>query len=389
MTNNLDFFNQMDNFMRESDKALKRIFGKYIKGSFLIEMKYLITHSFPELFQYYDLQMSMEKLVAGDTANLEIDICKLIIGCHSSNIIFLSDEQRAELQRSADYKQKLAKQVIQNIKLRGYGSTFFRKQPIMQGELFINYNVPYNMFVVAIRVNELLHQGKIKSDFFHFYSAISNKALAALSLLEDGFLDNSYPICRVVFELYLKLLIFKNNPDLIEEHSKFSYFEVIQSCCEQEYPDDFNELFQNRINKSKPKKIDYLHYGWVDKIPSYHDIVKKQPYSINGILTYLKELEAGDDYYFEEVERFYKMCHGYTHGNVVNSRFPLLHYFEISVMLHYALFHTYKILCEELEIDGSINGIDMFVKEEEDFNVLYQQYMQRSTENFEKHYKKN
>ena len=284
--------------MRDGDKAIRRIFGKHIKGNFLVEMKYLIIRTHPEVIQYYDFQMNMEKVIAGDTAAFEYDICKMIIGCHSSNTIFLPDAERVKLEKSSDYKNKLANQVIENIKLRGYGSVFFRKQPIVPGELFINYNVPYDIFVVSIHINELL-QVKNKSKLFHFYATISNKALAALSLLEDNMLDNCYPICRVIIELYLKLLLLKNNPSLVTEHFKFANFEVRQACCEQEYPEEFNNLFQNRVNKGKTKKIDYLHYGWVDNIPDYHSNVKKQPYSINGILSYLQVGEDADEYYFE------------------------------------------------------------------------------------------
>lgn len=387
--NALDFFANMDSFIKEGDKTIRRIFGKYIKGNFLLEMKYLVFHTFPELIQYYDFQMNMEKVITGSYVAFEYDICKMIIGCHSSNTIFLSEDKRIKREKNSDYKKQLANQVINNIKLRRYGSLFFRKQPIVPGEFFIYYNVPYNLFVIAVRINEILCAEKEKSNFFHFYSAISTKALAALSLLEDNFLDNCYSVCRVVIELYLKLLIFKNYPELLDEHFKFANFEVRQSCCEQEYPEEFNVLFQARFNKTNQKKIDYLHYGWVDEIPEYHDRVKKQPYSINGLLTYLKEIKREDDYYFKEVERFYKMCHGYVHGNIVGSRFPLLHYFEVSMMLHYTVYYTYRLLCEEKNIDGNINGINIFVKEEDDFKVLYHQYLKRTTENFEKHYKKS
>ena len=89
---NLDFFADMDKFMREGDKTIRRIFGKYIKGSFLIEMKYLIARLFPEFLQYYDFQINMEKVMTGGNTAFEYDICRLIIGAHSSNTIFLSSK---------------------------------------------------------------------------------------------------------------------------------------------------------------------------------------------------------------------------------------------------------------------------------------------------------
>lgn len=324
--NPIDFFSAMEKISRENDKALRSIFGKYIKGNFLIEMKHFIMDNFPEIYNYYDMQMSMEKVVAGNEL-MDFDICRMIVGCHSSNIIFLSDDERVALEKSSDYKRKLALNVEKNIKLRRYGSAYFRRQSIMQGDMYLAHNVPYNVFVMSLRMNEILRLNKKENPYLLLYYSLSNKALATLSLLEDNFLDNCYPICRAIIELYLKLLLFKDYPDLVAEHNKFNAFEVRQSCCEQEYPEEFNEIYRERINKNRTKKVDYLHYGWVDKIPEYHNIINNQPYSINGILSFLRTTHVEEEWnLFDSLEVFYKMCHGYTHGNVGFARFPLLHY---------------------------------------------------------------
>ena len=100
-----DFFGNIEKFMHDGDKAIRRIFIKHIKGNFLIDMKYLIIELFPEALQYYDFQMNMEKVMMGDTNAFEYDICKLIIGCHSSNTIFLPDIERVKLEkRSSRWK---------------------------------------------------------------------------------------------------------------------------------------------------------------------------------------------------------------------------------------------------------------------------------------------
>ena len=187
----------------------------------------------------------------------------------------------------------------------------------------------------------------------------------------------------------MKLLLFKDYPDLVAEHNKFNAFEVRQSCCEQEYPEEFNEIYRERINKNRTKKVDYLHYGWVDKIPEYDNIINNQPYSINGILSFLRATHVEEEWnLFDSLEVFYKMCHGYTHGNVGFARFPLLHYFEVSIILHLAISHTYTMLCEDLEVDSRINDIDILEKAEEEFVVLNEQYQKKSTELFERHHKK-
>lgn len=380
---------QLNNWMQEGDQAIRRIFGRFIKGNFLIKMKYLVIERFPDFYRYYDMSLSMDKIIAGNEL-VEFDLCRTIVGCHSSNIIFLNDAERVQLERDKDYQEKLANNVIENIKLRGYGSAYFRRQPIMQGELFLAHNVPYNMFVLALRMNELLRESPQTNSKYQFiYSSISNKSLACLSLLEDNFLENCYPICRAIIELYLKLLIFHDYPELVEEHYKFNEFEIRQSCCEQEYPEEFNNLFQNRTNRSYQKKIDYLHYGWLDKAPNYHNVIKQQPYSISGLLNFLRLThQDSETQLFDNLEFFYKMCHGYTHGNVGTARYPLLHYFEVSIILQMTVLHSYILLSNEKGGNKSINGIDVVEKAERDFEILKGQYEKKSTELFEAHYKR-
>lgn len=82
------------------------------------------------------------------------------------------------------------------------------------------------------------------------------------------------------------------------------------------------------------------------------------------------------------------MCHAYTHGNVGYSRYPLLHYFELSLMLGLIIPHTYKIMSEEMNEPCEIMGMDILSDLENDIIKLANQYGQRTTENFDKYYRK-
>lgn len=82
------------------------------------------------------------------------------------------------------------------------------------------------------------------------------------------------------------------------------------------------------------------------------------------------------------------MCHGYTHGNVNTSKYPLLHYFEISIMLYYVLSHTYKIICDQYSVQTYIEDVDIITKIDKDFEQVIAQYSQRNTEKFEAYYKR-
>ena len=375
----------VENFKKNDDKALRNIFGKKIKESFLIDIKYKVLDLLSiDIGNYYKLKASIEDSISNSITNIDYDICNHIVGLHRSNMIFLSDDEKAKKQKSIEYKNQLANEVLNNIKLRSYGSSFFRNKPISEGDNFLYFHLPYDLFVICLRMNELLSSYKKNELFYSFCSKISNNGIAALSLLEDNFLDNVYPICRSNIEFYLELLVLLDSKEAREQYINFSQIEVRKTCCNQDYPKEFLDSFDNRICK-KEKMKSYLHFGWLDNIDNYHKIVKHKPYSIYGIIDYLKSI-YGDEQ-FESYNFFYKMCNTYAHGNTFRMAYPLAQYFEISLMLYSTILPMYKTLCENLEIDSSINGIDIVEKTEKDLKLLYSQYEKRSTENFKKYYK--
>ena len=383
----IQFQKSLNAFRKEADKSLRRIFSGKIKGNFLTEMKYKVLNLLgKDVYKYYDFSITNEKMVSTGLEMLEFDICRHIVGLHRSNLIFNIEEERLEKEKSSEYKCLLANEVLTNIKLRHYGSVFFRKQAIIKGDEFIFFHTPYNLFVLCMRMNTLLRESKQRNALFSIICPIVNKGLAALTLLEDNFLDNAYPICRGITELYLKLLTLLNCPSAVDTYLKFAEYDLRKSCCEQKYSQEFENKYRNRSNVGCKNKIDYLHYGWLDKVNDYH-LNGLRPYSISGIISYLKtKCDEGQATALENIEVLYKMCHGYTHGNVISSKYPLLHYFEISLMLYYTISHTYSILCESLNVSDQINEIHIITKIEKDILQLQEQYSRRSTENFELYY---
>ncbi len=382
MLPNNELVNQIQ---QQKDHTLKELFKHDIKGSFLMDIKYRVISAMGKaLLHLYDLAPSSERMVtAGDSAP-EYDICKHIVGIHRANTVFLSSDERSKKQKDENYRIQLTKQVIEQVSLRGYGSAYFRHKAVISGERFSYYPVPYDLYVLCMRINYVIYHEGAKTPSSSYFVKIINKALSALSLLEDNFLATAYLPCRTVLELYAKLLVMRVYPELFAEDEKFSYFETIQACCGQAFPDEFNELFANRKNKSERNKVEYLHYGFVDKIPDYHNVVKKKPYTFMGLLNYLRatgKSEFSDT--LEIMERLYKMCHVYVHGGLVESRYPLLHYFEISLMLSCAIPSVYEMFCEDYSEDRNICGINVISKFRSDYELLWMQYEKRSTENFE------
>lgn len=382
----------ISNFNKEKNDALARIFTKLIKKNFLLNIKQKVKDLLGmNIYNYFDMDFSTKKLVSGnlDMSTLDYEVCRYIVGIHRANLIFVSDEERVLKEKDLKYIEKLVNDVITHIKLRQYSGKFFRKQPIMKGENFICFPVPYDLFAISINAIILLHNNIISKDtMFFVFSQIFNKSLAALSMLEDNFLDNAYPICRGAIELYLKMLLLLNRQEVVDKYFEFSKFEVEQSCCGKGYTKEFLTFYNKRFNKKNNNKVEFLHFGWVDGIIDCHQVVKNKHYSINGIVTYLKSIyKTTDNDFFEDIEILYKMCHGYTHGSIQYVKYPLINYFEISMILTYIISHSYQIVCERYSVTTKINEIDILEKLNSDFVQLEHLHSIRSTENFENYYK--
>lgn len=60
-----------------------------------------------------------------------------------------------------------------------------------------------------------------------------------------------------------------------------------------------------RLSSSSKAKANYIHFGWVDNIDSYHNVVKKSPYSVYGIINFLKDPYKECILELEWLEMFY------------------------------------------------------------------------------------
>ena len=369
----------------ENNKTIKELFKDKIKGSFLIKIKSEVLNKMAlDLFNYYPFQFDNKKILTGTDETPEYDICRIIVGVHRHHSIFLSEQEIRENQKNTAYQKQIVNEVIEKIRLRHFGSVFFRRKQLILGDEFLYFPVPYELFVMCMRSICLISENA--SSFFVEYGDILNNALSSLTLMENNFLSNAYPLCRGMIEQYLKVLILKKHPENYKDYELFCNFEIEQSCCSQKYPDEFIELFDKRILSSSKNKVDYLHYGWLDNIESY-DTKSTNRYSIYGIMDYLMA-EADDEQYsiLYHIKSLYKMCHGYTHGSTVHVRYPLLQYFEISVMLYYVITTVFNDIYYTLNIDFVPEDKTLIENLERDFSILHEQYKKRSTENFDLYY---
>lgn len=370
----------------QNNIALKRMFKGKINGFFLINVKERVMKELglDNFLKYYDFRWTDEKSITGIGTAAEYDICRTIVGIHRAQSIFLSEDDIRKNEKNKRYKQQLISETIEKIKLRLYGSAFFRQKTFIQGEEFIYYPLPYELFAMSVKMNQMLLDGHNCNCYQLYYGVIYN-SISALSLMEDNLLGTAYPLCRGAIEMYLKLLILESQAKLYDEYEKFREFEIKYSC-HREYPKEFFVKFSKRICHNSKAKAEFLHFGWVDFIDGYHKVVKKSPYSVSGIISFLKDKNTNNNLGLEWLEDFYKSCHAYTHGSIQIARYPVLHYFEISIMLYFIIRKTFLLLCKEKKVEPMIDGQDIISMIDRDFVVLYNQYSIRSTENFEKYY---
>lgn len=369
----------------QNNKMLKQMFKGRIQGNFLMSIKKRVMEELgiEGLLKYYDFCWSGERMVTGIGEAPEYDICRMIVGIHRAYSIFASDNEIRMNEKNEEYRQKLISETVEKIKLRLYGSAYFRKRVFLSGEEFLYYPLPYELFAMCVKINELnCNYNKID---WQLYNGIMHNGISALMLVEGGLLGSAYPLCRGAIELYLKLLLVLQTKSC-EQYEKFRVFEIEQSCT-QKYPEKFQRLYEKRSCRDSKNKADYLHFGWVDSIDGYHEASGKLPYSVYGIITFLKNKKGSRISELEAFEYFYPLCHAYTHGSIQMAKYPVLHYFEISIMLYYVVCGTFILLCREKGMEPVIGGMDIVTMAKRDFEIVDRQYNARSTENFESYYK--
>ena len=378
------FMPDLNRVAERNNEILKHVFRGKIKGCFLIDIKDQVMKEvgFNNFMKYYDFCCSEERMIMGIGEAAEYDICRMIVGTHRAHSIFLSDDAKRKHERSRRYKQQLVSETIEKIKLRFYGSVYFRKNVLFQGEEFLYYPLPYELFAMLSKMGQMLMDVQSICGWQLYYGVIYN-GISALYLLEGNLLGTAYPLCRGAIEMYLKLLILNTQTDYYDQYETFRMFEVEHSC-HRTYPEKFNAMFEKRVCQESKVRSDYLHFGWVDFIDEYHKTVRKLPYSVYGIISFVKAKNEDRILELDLLENFYRSCHAYTHGSIQTAKYPLLHYFEISIMLYYVVRGTFLLMCKEKGVETLVDGNDVVSMLDRDFEVMYRQYQSRSTELFEK-----
>ncbi len=364
-----NFTKMMDQIIHENELALKKIFSKEIKESFLITILKKVKMSYPDILKNYPNAFNLNPVnfMAGNDDKIDYDICCHIVGIHKFNMLFLRDDERGSFQNDSKYQDKLVNQVIEHIKLRSYGSSFFRMKPIMSGDRFLYFPIGYDMFVITSYMYLLLDNPDIKGHkLFHFFHSILNESISALTLIENGLLIQAYPQIRNLIELYFKYEVLFDKPEGLKEYYKFCDYEINYNSY-NEFDDEFKAKFEP--HREEASITEYLHYGWIDSIFNFNYLEKEKKYSLPGLYNYLKMIHSKKSN-IDDLKLLHNICHAFSHGSTISKAYLLQSFFELIPGLYNVLRAILIDMCNIMKQDVIINGINIRKKMESDWDIL-------------------
>lgn len=361
---------QMNNQIRKQmDDELRKQYKGIIQPSFLIKMKYYIMNSSEFMAMVREKYDPMGWIPRYDTDWVTVDdVCKNITFIHQYN---MSGEKNPtdfedETRNGRAYFEKLKKQVLDNVKFRELGSESFSRY----------YSVGYYPYLYALRVTInffSIELDKVLATRFNntkgierfrlrTISDIYRRARGILGLMEDDCTDACYGICRQIIEFYTQYSILIRYPKAVDEYSKFIDYQLEYNSTKK-YPAEFEKKFNLKFKKdddSKPMKVKYMNYGWIDKIDEFGYIDNKK-YTIKELFEFL-DLHNGLDKNKVKggkiLEENYEKCSLLAHGNQF-----MLNVFLGNIEIATYIFPIIESLARDLkymyEIPDEIDGIDI------------------------------
>lgn len=396
--NNDKMFEMFQKLEREIVDCLKKEFKGKIKESFLITRYSNIkrkTKGFTDLLKYYPKMFNLGySNVMKGRDDIDFDIANHIVGVHTFNMLLISNEERGKKQNNQKYIDSLEETVIDQIKLRQYGSALFRKNKIFGNEDYLYYPSVYNLHVLVLYLYNLLinynsnhNELSLKDDLYlNFIFNILNKCKGVIALVDYDNLDSAYAIMRGAIELYTVYLCLKYSKSDLNRYLKFNDFKI-----EYDTYFSFSDEFENEYkeNGNQANKIDYLNYGWTDSIFEMQYLNKKNSYKFSD-LTALVDLIINKHKkvknYGNLLKEYYNKCHLFTHGNLLTFKYPIIYIMDLCKGIGEIVLGVAEEIKEYMEIPLYEN-IDIVKKTKESIDKLHSIRVSMLTEQLEDYYK--
>lgn len=381
---------ELNDFRKKRHQELKNLFKGQIHGNFLIKILvklFEIPGFFDKTIKEFNVCPNNMILQSTNMEVPDYEICRYIVGANTSNTVFKTNEEINALEGSSEYIERLIEDVDSNIRLRAYSAYFYRPTQIIAGDNFGFFNPIIDFFSATIYSNSYFKSLRSTSLSDHLYISLFDRSLAALSLISDNLLNDSYPSCRGMIEIFFKILVLECNPGIESEFNKFLVYEIHNNICLEGFGDDFNEAFSRRKFKKCHSKGVYMQFGWVDSIKDY-DFTGNNPYSLSALGNYLigklPDLKSS----ITNLIKMYQFCNAYSHGCGVKCQYPLNEYFNNGFIFANILPYAFKAFCFTRRLPTIINGVNLLDKMKRDVDILLSDYGKKSTENFNIYYQR-
>ena len=359
-------------YISQKNDILKRAFSGLINGSDLINIKSKVLEEIDaEITSFYPSQTNIFAITCNMAEDPDYDICQHIIGVHNSLCFGKTKEEKSALLRNANYLAKLINLVIENIKLRKFGSANFKNKNFFKEENLNYRTLTYDVYVfcqLLLKNIEQTEQEAIKL----FASKIFSNCLSMLSLIEVGDIDSAFSLLRNCLETFIELSVFcqiNNAPEVFSEFYSLHKIELDKNYLGKEYPDLFLKKFAARkLKQNEDKEYDYVHYGWVDKIADYYEVLfdHHHPYSSKGLIYYLQNKNRSSNIY--ALKDWYNKCSGFVHSSIIKrGAKPELMALNLTNALAFVALNTFEKTKSILKINPIINGIDVYKKLSADY----------------------
>lgn len=378
-------------YKTERNLQLKKLFQDQIHGNFLIKIFYKLLDKVPGfsdmVWQTFTVVPDNSFLQSTNMEVPDFEICKYIVGAHKSNTLFKTNKEINNLEENSDYINQLMNDIVCNIKLREYSGAFYRSKQIISGDRFGFFNLIVDFFTITIyALLNIKNNALDLSD--NLYSSLFNRSLAVLSLIDDNLIDDAYPSCRGMIEIYFKLLVLKCCPNIKSTFEKFINYGINNNICLQGWGKEFKKEFSNRKFKCCKSMRDYIQYGWVDMITDYDFSGKTYPYVLSSVGNYLQIKFPHISNDIKRLVDMYKFCNNYSHGNLARCCYQINDYFNSTFILANILPYAFELFCSSHCLNPIINDIDILDKIKHDIRIFYEAYAKRTTENFEMYYRR-
>lgn len=396
--------NSFEKYIEKEDReALKTVFKDMIKVSFMFKVLKHIqkqTNHYNNILKYYPGFFRLDPVsTLLSTENVELDLCCHIVGIHTFNMLLTEEYERGTKQQNQKYIEELANAVLEQVKVRQYGSMLFRKRKIFGNENYLYYPPVYNLHVLLVYLITISNKiqrnegdiisgnDNVKRHILNIFLAnILGKARAVLAVIDYDSLDSGYPILRNIIEMYLTYLALNYSNADICHYMKFNEYKI-QYDAEFKLSEEFEEEYIK--NGKDVNKIAYLNFGWLDSIFEFEYLGIKKSYNLSDVVKLVNQLIYKDrkiKNYASNLEIYYKKCHYHTHANLSGFKYPIIYIMDLCKGLGEVLLGVaYEI--NKIEKVELFNDVDLVKNAKVSVDRLHKMREDLTTEQLEKYYK--